>query len=97
MSQDKRTEISNFRGETMTQTRDLIYDVEDGSMIAVITFETPSSRGKEMKWATVKASLRVDGGDDGRVDAFYMSHEGEATEGDIAYALRCIETNSFAT
>lgn len=81
----------------MTTTRDLIYDVEDGSMVAVITFETLSSRGKGPKWATVKASLRVDSADEDRVDAYYLSHDGEATEEDIAYALRCIETNSFAS
>ena len=81
----------------MTKTRDLIYDVEDGSMVAVITFETPSSRGTRPKWATVKAALRADSADDDRVDAYYLSHEGEATEGEIAYALRCIETNSFAS
>lgn len=81
----------------MTATNDLIYDVEDGSMVAVLTFETPSSRGKGHKWATVKAALRIDSADDDRVDASYLSHEGEATEADIAYALRCIETNSFAS
>ena len=52
----------------MTNASDLIYDVKDGSMIAVLTFETPSSRGKGPKWATVKAALRVDSADDDRVD-----------------------------
>lgn len=82
----------------MTQTRDLIYDVEHGN-IAALTFETPSSYAKGPKWATVRALLSVhyEDVDDLRIDASYLSHEGEATEGDIAYALRCIETNSFAT
>ena len=82
----------------MAKTRDLIYDVEDGN-VAVITFEAPSSHAKGPKWAIVRAllSAHYEDVDDLRTDASYLSHEGEATEADIAYALRCIETNSFAT
>lgn len=82
----------------MAQTRDLIYDVEGGS-VAVLTFEAPSSHAKCPKWATVRAllSAHYEDVDDMRIDASYLSHEGEATEADIAYALRCIETNSFAS
>lgn len=81
----------------MTTTDDLIYSIEP-SRIAVLTFETPSSRGTgRLKWATVKAVIEFGDAEDDRVDASYLSHEGEATESDIAYALRCIETNSFAS
>ena len=81
----------------MTATNDLIYSIEPNG-IAVLTFETPSSRTKGPKYATVRARFTVrDEHGDERVDAFYLSHEGEATEADIEYALRCIETNSFAT
>lgn len=80
----------------MTDT-DLIYTIEP-RRIAVLTFETPSSRGSgRAKWATVKAVIKVDESGDGRVDAEYWSHEGDVNESDIEYALRCIETNSFGT
>ena len=81
----------------MTTANDPIYDIEP-SRIAVLTFETPSSRGTgRVKFATVKAVIRLGDLDDDQVDASYLSHEGEATEADIAYAIRCIETNSFAS
>jgi len=81
----------------MTNANNLIYDVEPNG-IAVLTFETPSSRGKGPQFATVRARFAVrDEDGDERVDATYLSHEGDATEADIDYALRCIETNSFAS
>jgi len=75
-----------------------IYDIESGN-VAVLTFERPSTRGKGApQWATVRARItQTSEDDDIRIDAYYESHEGEATQDDLDYALRCIETNSFAT
>lgn len=75
-----------------------IYDIDWSRNRASITIETGKHKrtGGKIEYATIHALLHV-GLVDGEscVVAEYESHDGDATEGEIEWAVRCIEANSF--
>lgn len=78
---------------------DAQYDFDATTSLARVTIETQSV-GKLVEYATVtaKLSVRVYGTDETpeyMIDAEYVSHDGECSEGQIEYALRVVETNDF--
>ena len=75
---------------------DAAYDFDESTQIADVTIETHDSEDGRPRWANVFAKLTV-AMSHGQpfIEATYVSHQGPASERDIAYALRVIETNDF--
>ena len=78
---------------------DRIYEFDANKKLASITIETGKHKrtgDARIEYATIHALLHV-----GLIDgesclvAEYESHDGDATEGEIEWAVRCIEANSF--
>lgn len=77
---------------------DAQYDFDAATGLASVTIETRATRPSQPIYSTITARMVVgeDNGEGGfYLDAEYVSHEGEADNADIQYALRVLETNDF--
>tara|TARA_R100001086_G_scaffold207560_1_gene123382 strand:- start:332 stop:595 length:264 start_codon:yes stop_codon:yes gene_type:complete len=75
---------------------DAQYKFDASTGLATVQIETKASRPGKPVYADITAKVKaMDYDGETMIEAEYVSHEGEATQDDIDYALRVIETNDF--
>ena len=85
--------------DVVPSKHDRIYEFDAKNKRASIVIETGKhkrTKDARIEYATIHALLHV-GLIDGEscVAAEYESHDGDVTEGEIEWAVRCIEANAF--